>query len=140
LIHWVFCNLLESSLAHLLTTSFDEIRSLSVKGQTAGNSGELGTATIGAAVGQGLFHSRRRFVASVDDSVELAEESRQQFAAGYRPFSRRVGLRYSVQVILNSLPLLYHCGLPPALHFHQLARRHRRLRLPAADRRRLRVA
>jgi Undecaprenyl-phosphate galactose phosphotransferase WbaP len=34
------------------------------------------------------------------------EDPKRNVAAGYRPFSRRVGLRYSVQVLINSFPLL----------------------------------
>src|SRR2546426_6285354 len=63
----------------------------------------MGTVTLGAAVGQGLFHSRKRFVAAADSTTE---ESRRNAAAESRPFSRRVGFRYSLQAALNSLPLL----------------------------------
>jgi len=54
-------------------------------------------------MGQGLFPSRKR-LASAEESGEqvLVRET----GAGYRPFSRRVGFRYSLQAVLNSLPLL----------------------------------
>jgi len=74
-----------------------------VKGQTATSEGELSTAMLGAPVGQGVFSSRNRFVPTAEGTMD---ESRAQTPAGYRPFSRRVGLRYSGQVLLNSLPLL----------------------------------
>ena len=74
-----------------------------MKGQTVKGGGELGTATISGTVGQGVFQSRMRFVPTAETTVE---DSRRNIAAGYRPFSRRVGLRYSIQVLLNSLPLL----------------------------------
>jgi len=74
-----------------------------VKGQTAASGGELGAVTVGAAMGQGLFHSRKRFTPSGE---LVSEDSSRDVAAGYRPFSRRVGFRYSVQTLLNSLPLL----------------------------------
>jgi Undecaprenyl-phosphate galactose phosphotransferase WbaP len=34
------------------------------------------------------------------------EDPKRSIAAGYRPFSRSVGLRYSIQVLFNSVPLL----------------------------------
>jgi Undecaprenyl-phosphate galactose phosphotransferase WbaP len=54
-------------------------------------------------MGQGLFHSRKRFAQAEESS---AKETTRSVTAGYRPFSRRVGLRYSLQAVLNSLPLL----------------------------------
>lgn len=74
-----------------------------MKGQTAATGGEAGTVTLGGSVGQGLFHSRRRFAAPGGTATE---ESRREVLAGYRPFSRRVGGRYSIQALLTSLPLL----------------------------------
>ncbi len=74
-----------------------------VKGQTAASGGEPGTVTLGAAVGQGVFHSRKRYVPTAESE---SEDSRRDVAFGYRAFSRRVGARYSIQVIFNSLPLL----------------------------------
>jgi Undecaprenyl-phosphate galactose phosphotransferase WbaP len=74
-----------------------------VKGQSAASGVEMGTVTLGAAVGQGLFHSRKRFVPGPESATE---GSTRDIAAGYRAFSRRVGLRYSWQTTLNSLPLL----------------------------------
>lgn len=74
-----------------------------MNGQTATSESEPDAATLGAAVGPGAFFSRKHFVPTAESTMD---ESRRQFAAGYRPFSRRVGLRYSIQVLRNSLPLL----------------------------------
>ncbi len=74
-----------------------------MKGQTAATGGEAGNVTLGGAVGQGLFQSRRRFAAPAETTTE---ESRRDVAVGYRPFSRRVGVHYSIQAALTSLPLL----------------------------------
>jgi hypothetical protein len=76
---------------------------LRVNGPTGLSEGELGTVTLAAAVGQGLFHSRKRYIPMGESAMD---ESQRQGAAGYRPFSRRVGVRYSLQVLVNSLPLL----------------------------------
>jgi Undecaprenyl-phosphate galactose phosphotransferase WbaP len=59
---------------------------------------------LGSAVGQGLFQSRKRVVSAEDSDVG---DSGELLATGYRPFSRRVGVRYSLQVLFNSLPLLF---------------------------------
>lgn len=74
-----------------------------MKGQTATSDSDLGIATLNTTVGQGLFQSRKRFVPDVEDE---SHESSRHAPKGYRAFSRRVGLRYGAQVLLNSLPLL----------------------------------
>jgi Undecaprenyl-phosphate galactose phosphotransferase WbaP len=75
-----------------------------LKGQTATNRGELGAATLGAAVGGGgIFHSKLRFSPLLADT---REESRRDAAPAHRPFSRRIGPRYTFQVLIHSLPLL----------------------------------
>jgi Undecaprenyl-phosphate galactose phosphotransferase WbaP len=74
-----------------------------VKGQTATTGAELGSVTLGAAVGQGLFHSRKRFASTAQSATEATP---REVAAGYRAFSRRIGLKYSIQTAINSLPLL----------------------------------
>ncbi len=74
-----------------------------MKGQIATSESDLGTATLSNTVGQGLFQSRKRFVADVESE---SDESSRHATTGYRVFSRRVGLRYGSQILLNSLPLL----------------------------------
>jgi Undecaprenyl-phosphate galactose phosphotransferase WbaP len=74
-----------------------------VKGQIATSESDSASAALSTAVGQGLFQSRKRFVATAEsESQEPTREARK----GYRVFSRRVGLQYGAQVMLNSLPLL----------------------------------
>jgi Undecaprenyl-phosphate galactose phosphotransferase WbaP len=74
-----------------------------LKGQTATSGGELGTVTLSGATGQGVFQSRKRYVPTAENTLD---DSKQHIATGYRAFSRRVGLKYSFQVLANSLPLL----------------------------------
>jgi Undecaprenyl-phosphate galactose phosphotransferase WbaP len=74
-----------------------------VKSQTATSGGALDAGTHGGAVGQGVFQSRKRFVPTAESTMQ---DAKRDYAAGYRPFSRRVGFRYSMQVLFNSLPLL----------------------------------
>jgi Undecaprenyl-phosphate galactose phosphotransferase WbaP len=80
-------------------------RNASVKAQTFESSSEveLSTATFGAALGQGMFQSHKRFLSATESATDGA---RTGAVAGYRAFSRRVGFWYSLQVIVNSLPLL----------------------------------
>ena len=76
-----------------------------MKGQTELAVGDSGTATLGAAgVGRGLFQTRVRFGA---EPGEAEESGQHPIVVGHRAFSRRVGIQYSLQVILNSLPLLF---------------------------------
>ena len=75
-----------------------------MKGQTEAGGGEPGTAMLGAAaVGGGVFNSGLRFGPFVEDAQD---DSRRGSTTGYRAFTRRIGLRYSIQTVLNSLPLL----------------------------------
>jgi Undecaprenyl-phosphate galactose phosphotransferase WbaP len=75
-----------------------------VKGQTEAGAGEMGAAMLGpSAVGGGIFQSGLRFDPLVE---EVRDDSRKGSAAPSRAFTRRVGLRYSIQVALSSLPLL----------------------------------
>ncbi len=75
-----------------------------VKGQTVESVGsELESLTLGAVAGHGLFHSRNRFTPTAEATTD---ESQREVIAGYRPFSRRVGAWYTLQVTLSSLPLL----------------------------------
>src|SRR5215217_4885308 len=74
-----------------------------MKGHIATSESDLAAATLSTTSGQGLLHSRKHFVPSTKTTME---HPKRNIAAGYRPFSRRVGLRYSAQVLLNSLPLL----------------------------------
>ncbi|HEX3599574.1 MAG TPA: hypothetical protein VHU84_05490, partial [Lacipirellulaceae bacterium] len=77
-----------------------------MKGQTETAGGDVGTATLGASgVGRGMFQSG--FHHSLD---VVAEESGEHpvISAGQHAFSRRVGAWYSLQVVINSLPLLLH--------------------------------
>jgi Undecaprenyl-phosphate galactose phosphotransferase WbaP len=76
---------------------------LNVKGQTALASSDMGTTTLSATVGQGLFQSQKRFIPDRDNA---GDEQERDSTTGFRPFSRRVGLRYSIQTLFNSLPLL----------------------------------
>jgi Undecaprenyl-phosphate galactose phosphotransferase WbaP len=77
-----------------------------VKGQTATSGSEMGSVALGGAVGQGLFQSHKRYAPTAESTMESAEDSRRNIALNFRPFSRRVGVRYSIQVLINSLPLL----------------------------------
>ena len=75
-----------------------------MKDQTESSGDDIGTATLSASgVGRGMFQSHLRYNPTTGD----AEDSGQHIApAGSRAFSRKVGVRYSLQVISNSLPLL----------------------------------
>lgn len=74
-----------------------------LKGQTATSESDLSSVTLGAHVGKGLFHTRSRYVTAAETTLV---EPRRHLATEYRPFSRRVGLRYSIQTLANSLPLV----------------------------------
>lgn len=75
-----------------------------MKVETEAVVGDIATATLSAAgTGRGLFQSRMRYSPSAGDAVESGQH---EIVAARRVFSRRVGLQYSLQVILNSLPLL----------------------------------
>ncbi len=54
-------------------------------------------------MGRGTFHSSLHYT---PDSIETDESGEHVVQVSQRAFSRRVGFRYSMQVILNSLPLL----------------------------------
>jgi Undecaprenyl-phosphate galactose phosphotransferase WbaP len=75
-----------------------------VKGQSETGGGEFGTALLGAtAVSQGVFPSDMQLGPVTEDAQD---DSRQAASAAHRPFSRKIGLRYTIHVLLNSLPLL----------------------------------
>lgn len=75
-----------------------------MKSQTEVAGGEIGTATLGAAaVGRGMFQPSLRYTPAADDAVQ---DSHRDPVTGYRAFSRRVGVQYSIQMLLQSLPLL----------------------------------
>jgi Undecaprenyl-phosphate galactose phosphotransferase WbaP len=65
--------------------------------------GDVGTAILSAGMGRGTFQSTLRYV---PESTALDESGEQVLPLNQRAFSRQVGFRYSLQVILNSLPLL----------------------------------
>ncbi|HEX4412277.1 MAG TPA: hypothetical protein VH107_01525, partial [Lacipirellulaceae bacterium] len=74
-----------------------------MKGETEAIGGDVGTAILSAGMGRGTFHSSLHYT---PDSVETDESGEQVLRVSQRVFSRRVGFRYSLQVLLNSLPLL----------------------------------
>ena len=75
-----------------------------MKGQTETVGSDSGTATLSAAsVGRGVFQPR---VCVSQSESEVDDSGAHAVIAGHRAFSRRVGLKYSLQVMLHSLPLL----------------------------------
>jgi Undecaprenyl-phosphate galactose phosphotransferase WbaP len=75
-----------------------------VKGQTETGGGEFGTVTLGASdVGSGVFNSGLPGMHLAEDEQD---DSGRASSPAHRPFSRKIGLRYSIQVLVNSLPLL----------------------------------
>jgi Undecaprenyl-phosphate galactose phosphotransferase WbaP len=74
-----------------------------VKRETETIEGDVGTAILSAGMGRGTFHSTLRYAT---ESTELDESGDHVLPLNQRAFSRHVGFRYSLQVILNSLPLL----------------------------------
>ena len=75
-----------------------------LKGQNEATGGESGTATLTTpGFGRGVF----RVQPAGDTAAGDIEDSGQfKMPASFRPFSRYVGFRYSLQSFLNSLPLL----------------------------------
>jgi Undecaprenyl-phosphate galactose phosphotransferase WbaP len=74
-----------------------------VKGQTEAVGGDVGTATLSAGVGRGMFNSGVHYATDIAETEQSGEHTQPK---SQRAFSRRVGAQYSLQVILNSLPLL----------------------------------
>ena len=71
-----------------------------MKGQTATNWGRTGYRnTWCRRSGRAFIPFAKRFVPTAESTME---ESRRNVLAGYRPFSRRVGLRYSIQVLYST--------------------------------------
>lgn len=75
-----------------------------MKGQTEVGRGETGTALLGGTFSRGgVFHSRVRYSSMMEQSKL---DDQDEAVAGHRIFTRKVGLQYVVQAMLNSLPLL----------------------------------
>lgn len=65
-----------------------------------------GTATLGVGFSRGeVFQPQVAYIPPTDHSEREAEEE-SEAAPVRRPFTRKVGLHYTAQVLLNSLPLL----------------------------------
>ncbi len=75
-----------------------------MSGQTEVGGDDVGTATLSGAFARGeVFQGRLGYGPPVEQA--LADEASES-AAAHKPFTRKVGVEYSVQALLNSLPLL----------------------------------
>jgi len=78
-----------------------------VKDQTTMAEESTGTATLGASFAPGeVFQPQVTYISPPDAIKGAASEEQSELVESRRPFTRTVGLHYTVQVLLNSLPLL----------------------------------